>query len=571
MKHVVATALVIALVVDIVLFAGVGVGVGALAVSQIGQPVGANYHPGYYNVSSGTLAFGVTFINVASGSPLITSEEAGQSSTDLVWAATLNSGSNCGNGGDPTFVPATQGASNDKSIDYGRYVVNFGEKDVSGTINGVSFTTTNGSWTVPESPDVQGWCVYTGIHNAVWTPTGYFWNETLILLGSYSTMKVAVSLEVGGQYCSGTSGGTAHGACLYLQGHANHCPGCGYVSNNGAWNGVATASANYQSAGASFSFVGQPFVNGGTLGVSINTGYDDGYYNLSILCPQPRSCGGSADPEFSPNPVHVPDFQTGFLVNWRIPTGAAQANSNPLWNEWVVQLTTGFVSQQVSLTTIINPTLAPGVPSVTFSDSSGQLYPGVGDTVTLSIAATGTNASGPILSFVLAVYYLAQGSAGSSAPACGSGWVTGNCPNGQTIVAASSGLSASATYTFKVNPPAGYTAGIGYSIFSQATSGFSSAVAYGSINIRPAGCVPGQPCDPNNSGIGLWQWLGPITLLLIPILVLLLAVVLIPEKRIQIVCLGAIVVLVVVAAIFWGDFQSAFTQGGIFGAGQAPA
>ena len=199
--------------------------------------------------------------------------------------------------------------------------------------------------------------------------------------------------------------------------------------------------------------------NGNFLDVNVQTGYDgpNGYV-LQVQCPQARPCGGQADSAFPS--ISVPNFDLGSSFQWQIPANYAVNNSNPLWSQIVVVLIAnyGVAAQTFSYPVTVNPRYNPAQPVISERTSSGNLYPLIGDTVTVTVWANATSTSKPISNITLQVFYLTAGAVSTSAPACGSYWVTNNCPYGQGIGITISGSNAVGTYSFQVQPPLGVTA-----------------------------------------------------------------------------------------------------------------
>lgn len=559
MKNLAAMVLVVALIVDVSVFAGVGFGSGALVLLSPSPPITtADYTQSNYTSTDG-LYFSTSFAGCDVGTatcaaPLITSMTPGAQSTALTFQESISTASTC-----PHSSPAYENGKQYGGPD-AYYSISFSPNPgtVNGSIDGVPFTTTSGTTYASNnaSSTIFAFCLAgIGGAQALHYPTGFIFQHQLLLVGSYPTMKISVAFNVYGQFCDSSAPFTQNNhVCLDV---ANNFPLTAPSPPSGGFSGQAVASAYYQSAGASFVFVGQPFMNGGTLQISTTTGYDAGHYNVSIYR------NGVLDTSFSPNPEHVADFSTGLTISWKIPANWAQNGSN---NTVVVSLYTGLVNEQISQTTIINPLFAPVGPTVQVSDSSGGVYPGIGDSATLTIYANQSAHSGVPTQIWLWAYYLASG-ANAQVGGCGSQSITGACAAiklpPQDIQQTGNGLIA--RFTFTVAPPVGFSAAIGWTVFSETGTNQTSPTSYGSIQIRPANCAPGQPCDPTTSGLTVWSYVGPVTLLLMPILVLLILMILLPDRRFLIAGIAVIVLLVAVAAIFWGDFQSAFTKGGTFG------
>lgn len=571
MKGWISIALIIALLLDVSLFIGVGFGSSALGIAQV-PPTGTQYSQGTACAYEGLSCFTTVFTNVVAGSPLITSPQQGQQSTDLVFGvqAVLGSGS-C----DPGNERAT--SWNGGAVDGGTqayYIIHF-PFSVAGTINGAGYT--GSTWYVSENGSVVNqvilsYCLVNynslgQVGQVQYASGGTYYPATMILTGTGSggilpNLKVSITFVSEGQYCDAGTTLQVTGACkaAYNQagGAANNVQaGDGPGSD---WNAGATSSAVYQSAGLSFTFIGQPYQNGGTLSVSVNTGYDDGGYLLEILCPSPRSCGGSPDTSFSPNPQHVADNVIGKVYSWSIPSNAAQNNSvGPTWNTWTVALFTSYVTGQLSLTTIINPLYSPSQPGYSYTTSSGLVYPGVGDTVSLTIFANNSAAGTPATTATVAIYYQTAGANAEAAPTCGNGWVSGEpCPQGFTV----SISNKVGTLSFVVQPPIGDTL-IGLTVISGAANGQASTPLYAQIAIEPAGCQSGTACDPNHSGISLWQLVGPIFLSIAFILTGLIVAMWVPLAWVK---YTAVIVPVAGVIIFYvfGVYTSWFAPGGLF-------
>jgi hypothetical protein len=581
MKHLIVIGIAVALLINIGVFFGLGFGSSALSVSgnQVATlPV--SYNPQPFCVYENPVCYVVNFTTAWAGLPLITSlEPCGPGNTGACGSSTLSFGVN-------TYVanyPCTptndrSGSWNGGATNYGTssyYVVSFsgyGTNIPTGTVNGVLYS--GGSWGVSVNSSVsQGvylsYClVNTNLlgqyQSQRFSSPGLLFPQILQLLGVYPDMRISVTFYSQGQYCDGSGFGTQiQGACLAAYQNAGGLANNVQAVDNGPWSGDAVTTAVYKSAGASFSFVGQPYQNGGTITVSLTTGYDAGGYRLGIYCPAPRSCGGSLDPEFSPNPQTIPDNSFGYLVHWAIPSGAAQNNSvGPSWNSWLVVLSTQFAAGQISSTTIINPLYSPATPGVTWTNSGGGVLPSVGNTVHLTIYANGSALSGPATTVVLAVYYQPPGSPAQAEPGCGSGWVIGiPCPVGLSLPVS----SAMATFTFVMNPPLGSVA-VGITVYSGAANGQASPTNYFQIQISPiGGCGPASnPCKP---GLSLWEQIGPYLLASMLVLGAVLAALLAPIPILYrfIIPVSVVAVLAVLLAI--GSLQTLFLPHSLFNQG----
>jgi hypothetical protein len=564
-KNLVAIVLVVVLVADIGLFVGIGFATGGLSIVA-SPPTGAQYTQQPFCTSEGITCYAVNFTNVAQGAPLITSPEQGQQSSDLSFGVYdyIASGS-CTPGNE------RQDAWNGGATNYGTssyYVIHFSQS-VTGEVGGTEETGATWSFSVNSSVSQGvilaycGWIKTLGNpQQAVYSTPGLQFPETLWLVGPYPSLTVSVDFYSQGQYCDGNPvGGSLGGAC---QAAVNNIANLNnQMTDNGAWSGIASASAVYQSAGASFSFVGQPYENGGTLTVSVNTGYDDGGYQLELICPSPRPCGGAVDTEFTPNPVGVPDNHMGYQVSWHIPSNAAQNNSvGPSWNTWLVVLETKYVASQISLTTIINPLYSPAQPVIRWTTGSGDLYPAVGDTLNLEVWANSSQLSGPAVTLDLAVYYQVPGQAAYQAPGCGNGWVT-SCPYGTNVTLSSNFYQ----FSFTVNPPVGDTL-IGVTAISGARNGQASPADYAQIAVKPSNCQPGTSCDPTYSQITLWEIVGPILLSIAIIVASLLVALYVPVTYARVLIVAAAVGAVAIFYVF-DVYTVLFSAGGAFNSGQS--
>ena len=567
MKNIIGIALVIAFVVDLSVLVGVGAGAGVICLTNCQSPApGVDYTSVPYWPTPGTLNFSVQFENVAQGSPLIISPESGQVSTDLLFQTSINvaAHTSCANGNSPAWYMGQQAHTSNDIY----YEVNFNPQPsagMMGTIDGAPFVTnSHGNYFISEntSGSYLAYCQFVyGSGDETHTPGGAFFEHTLALTGPSATTKVTVSLYVQGQYCGGQNTGTQSNACAKSGGY-----------NNGGFNGWATASAVYQSAGATVTTSAASYQNGGTLTAYVTTGYDAGGYRLAVYCPSARPCSGSVDTSFTPQSVcgnspstvgvvngliPIPDNEQGggCTVTWSIPKDAGQNNTvGASWNQWEVELTTQYVNGLFAQFVVINPLYSPGHPSFAITNSGSGIYPAAGDTVYVTLTASAVNQSGPPTAIYLSVFYLAQGQGPTTQPGCP--WVTTGCPSGERLSVTTSGNTATTTFQFTVNPSLSDT-GIGFSAYASSASGQASPISYDFLNIAPPNCVTGTSCNPNHHGATLWSTWGPWLTSIALVLVGLMATVWVPNVYVKV---GAPVLMVVISALLFvtGAFHGIF-------------
>lgn len=534
MKHLVSVVLVIVLVLDVALFVGIGFGTGALSTSTVNSGGQAQYSVIQANVGQSFgdgLSWAVTMSNVAqSGVAPITAMLPGYASTQVSFGVNGYTTGDCGNTGRPAWAPG-QGS------DYGyytiQYFVNGVAQSFTAQVDGAQVSSgLNHAYSI--SANSSGILWYCGISlgggdmylTSLAQQSTVYLPHTLSFLGLMPDGKLTISFAVQWDYCDGNGGGFGNrltGVCAAELSAAGATLDA--LPTTGTNHETTSATSLVLSAGASVQVLNQgALYNGGTLSVGVTTGYDGpNGYQLAVLCPQPRACGGQQDSAFPAQHVDN-DILGQRTFSWAIPMDYALRSSTPLINNIVVVLIAnyGVASQSLSFPVTISPTLNPGAPQIAYSSSDGSVYPAVGASLTFTVTATATNKSGPITSITLEVFYLQTGQSASSPPPCGASWVTGGCPFGQTIQVSLSATGGTGTYTFQVQPPTGAVA-IGASATANAGPGSANISAPFYVQIKPANCILGSSCDPLNGNLTFWGVVGPILLFAMFLVIALLA------------------------------------------------
>jgi hypothetical protein len=567
MKGWVSIAVLVVLVIDVALFFGIGFGTGGLAVASNppnytqncwGSSSGGNPATG----TAGAMDFCVNIVGEPGTSP-ITSMLAGGSSTQIVFNLQLSTTDNCGGGSDPAWAPG-QGAN------YGYYVVQYlvdgAPVAMTGTLNGGGFQAT--TLTIPEnSTSILAWCWLVDGSNSIsqtLTNGQPVMQNTVVLQGLYAVGTISVSFFGQGTFCNGNTAAT--NVCATI---ANAGPGFQQPdSPNGNFIAKPVTTAAVYSGQASFTPTSYALYNGGTLAVSVTTGYDGAAaYTLQVDCPQARSCAGQPDTTFGTNPVTVANDCNGCIISWKIPTNAAvNTSAGAAYNTWVIVLKASYINQQLTpVPIVISPLYQPGTPSISFADKSGLVLPPIGDTVTITVTASPAQHSTNVTGISIWVVYLGTGQAPGQWPSCGSQWVTTGCPGGQAIVAPNlvlNGGSATGTYTFTVAPPTGFNE-IGIEAISSTVTGQPSQPAFDLISIAPVTCQPGSPACPTMGQQSLWSIAGPILFSAAFVLAALLGMLYVPIGMAVKVAVPVLVAGGFVALYYFGILGSWFVPGGV--------
>lgn len=567
------------IVVELVLvasFFGLGFGSQALsAVAPANQQTANQYSPGgscvpdpytdYSGVDYGFCA-NVTMPNIAEtgetpATSMLPSSMNGQS-TDIGFAgsAAIVSGGNTGGLQPPTWV-ATSGSFGDTVA----FLFAFAPLSTnqfapfSAMVNGEPYSTsTNNPLGIPA---IQ--YNVTGIYgnDGSYAPNPAIPQGTLNIEGQKPVGHLHVYLVLYGHEC-GSWNGNSNTDCGSLDG----------ASQGSQYSFVVESTVLVQSGAASVELLtpgGLTWNGGPPIQVSVTTGYDGAAgYELLLLCPQPRSCGGQPMPSYSPIPVK--NFVQGGEYQWSVLPGTGQNSTTPNWNQFEIELLANYVGQKWTPVGIdVNPAYAPTTPGITFTSGGPFIYPRVGDSLTLKVYANASAKSGPVQSVLLWVYYMGSGDSLASAPACGQQWVTSGCPSGEVLPGSdvqSNGNGIVATFGFTVSPPAGAATGIG--VFAESVNGEGqlSNITKIQIQIASASCQPGDPGCPTHFGVTLWEVLGPLLLSGMIVVGSLLVAMLAPPVWFRYVIV-VLAVGLVVALYFLGIYGVWFAPGGFLNVG----
>ena len=459
MKQWIVIGIGIALIVDVALFFGLGIG---LTSASVATPSGSSqYAATSANVGSDypVLTFTTPFPNVAAGAQLLTSILPSGQSTPLQFGTTV--------------VYDLNGCDNWPAWDNGEtlghisqyYTIQFSTSNVNFLLNGVAYTTSTGSYTYNTMFGVNyggnnpylSYCIGAGGGSAWHTPgPNPIDSNTLILQGIYAgPVTVVIQFNTIGAFCNGNQPSSpGPGPCGATAGAGV----AGVGSSNGGWAIQTSTTATYQSGYATAVVInpGNQAQNGGQIQIAVTTGY--GGFQVCLLIPQPRPNGGQCDPQFPTQTV--PNGVSGKLVTWSVPNSAAQNSTVTGWNVWELQLTNEYFNLGYTpVDIVVSFAYAPGLPAITFSNSGSYFYPQVGNTVQLTIYANASKSNVAVTGVSIEVYYLPTNQPPTQAPSCGQ-WVTSNCPYSTAITGPSLsiiGNNAVATFSFVVSPPSGAT------------------------------------------------------------------------------------------------------------------
>lgn len=580
----VTTGIGVALLVFVSLFVGIGFSAGALTVGGQAASCSAgqscysfnDYLEGQNQAFGAGLTVTVNITNVQeSGLPPVTAMLAGYQSTDVSFTTNVFSNGDCGNSAQPVWAPGT-------GADYGFYTIQYttpnGAIPFSGTLDGQPVTTGDGTvlgpWNSNNVLDENGtgfmaYCVTDPVSGAqhhtssagISTPA---FAHTLTLTGLYPNGVITVSMNLEMTKCTGSflsaSAPTVCSRVAGLLGMFN------YDGPNGGLTYSASASTNVWSAGSSITVLNaQSVYNGGTIQVGVTTGYDGpNGYQLEVLCPAPRSCGGQPDSAFPAQTIQN-EILTPETVSIPVPKGFSVNSSVQGWNTVTVALVAnyGVAAQTLPFAVDISPLYKPSMPYIGHSISSGAIYPSIGDTVDITVYANASAQSTQVQTVELALFYTVPGQSATSAPGCGSYWIT-SCPYSSiSTVVTNNGTNGIATFSFVVQPPIGATAIAGDAVSESATQqGTNSSFFY--LPLAPVNCAKGTACNPSQSGLSLWEAVGPA--LFIGIIALVVAFILSFMGVDVWYRYGIPIALAVVLSLLYYIIQAAmFVPGAIFG------
>lgn len=540
MKHAIVIGLVVAELVIVAAFFGVGFGTAALSVA--GAPALTNTCSG-----PGGLDFCVNFSTAPNLGGVFVSNWINGQSTPITFSVYNTVGTN----GDCSQQPGWIGGAGHLSafaevqiIDsltgqpvslVSQSVASFqseGTVTASATAFFVSF---NGS--VDQGAYCYGNTARSQTPQTDWLP------NTFSLVGQFDDYsRVSVTFYTTGQYCNG--------------GPFGGIPACSQDgvqrASSGTWTASAVGQVYLRNGGGSFAWNSQTLYNGQTFTVPVTTHYDAGQgFELKFLYPSARGSGTIAS-------AMVPDDKTDYGVTFTVPSNAASNSTNPGWNWFQLALYSPVAQYTYEVTPIdVSPLYAPPAPKVSYQDLAGNNPPQLGDQLDFAISAAGIPAQGErIVSITMWAWYLSPG-IGAGLPASGSSaWITPGGQGGDALTIAANGYNATATYTATVTQP--YD--IAYQVESVTNTAQTSASATGAtIYVQPPDCS-GSTCNAAPAS-NLWGTLGPALLSLAVILAAVIVAIVAPlgwgRYLVVALAIGGVVVLYVF------DWGGAFVVGGL--------
>lgn len=569
MKHVAATIIGVALVIDVAIFIGLAYGTGAASLTTSG---GLFFGPTWHNDTNGAGGAIQPNVYVQLGTlPMVSSMLAGGTSTTVTFGMNVISNNNCGNAGDPAWAPGIAGSGGNPAYYEIQYLVNGQAQKFTAGIDGQQqtgyavFATNNNTYqSTSNDPNIY-LCFYANgisgggnIQTANFGSTPFFLH-TVNLAGVAGAGTLQITIPANGPLCDGlivSGGGTP--VCSEAFSAASET---NLRQAQGTWTTSSSVSIPVLNGQAAFSLAGAgPWYNGGTISAIVSTGYGgSGGYSLSVHDPGVRGGGLST---WGNNPQSVANEQNGASFTFQIPAGASTNCTTSGCNQFQMELTSSALGQTLSFPIDIAPQFAPSLPGIAYSTGSGFVYPIGGDSVTLTFTTSVAqpNASNVPSTFLISVFYLLPGANPQTSKSCDASWIT-PC-NGTIITGSNGGGGFTGSYTFSVNAPLGYT-GIGVRAQAETSQQQSSGISYRYIFIQPAGCNPGSPCDPTTSGASLWKLVGPALLMAAFVLLAMFVLIFVPISPVH----KYLIVFVVAVAGVAGYFliASQFVPGGVFG------
>jgi hypothetical protein len=572
--------LLIALVAEVVLFAGVGFGSGALAAVTSPSSPAASYTSTLGHLST-AIDIEVTIPSVVDGQAITTSMINAGTSTSITWDIQMwdpywtgGPSGNCANSGDPVFAPG-HGANT------ASYTVQFGSTAWEGTLDGAPVSSTSGgTLTVPANDQsLLAYCFYDNDPGQVgdWVSsslqggssgTVFYDQHTLVINGVWSPSPFTVTYTAQGTQCDGSTGDAGGTVCDYAKSQPSLAGfGGSGLGANGALNGKATFTTDTQSAYSYIMGPGSYVWNGGTLTITAYTGYDqqpDGQsgYTLTMEYPQARPNGGQEDPAFAP--INVPQLcLDGCSESWTVPAGTAEDSSIQGWNEFTAVLTLPYYAGSfVNVNVDIFPNSGPNAPTITMSNTGNFGGPQIGDTETASIVSTPTAHSGNLSSINVVAYYVPENGVGGAIPSCQYFVTSITCPGGNFLTGSYSGTTLTVSFSFVVEPPLG-SQEVCIQAFSESTEQQASNTTTQCVNVVPASCSPtGTGCPVK---MGYWTWLGPALLSAIIITALLVVAFFIPMPPWTMVVLPVVGAVIVALLYLLSIYSVWFRPGGVLG------
>lgn len=562
----------IALVVDVIAFIGLGFGTGALSTTTTDN---TSYLPSWSNDSAGGAGGSLEpDVYVQMGTLPFVSSMLGAPSqgSTLSFGMYPKTNTNCGGAGRPAYDAA---GANPAYYEI-QFIQNGVAQRATFSVDGQQVTNsavfpTNNNTQTPASGSgtthnpyfyaclVNGVNGFAGnLHTNNFEQPVFF--HTVALVGLVGTGTLKITYFANGPLCSGSVFfGTTGNVCIAGEGLLNAAAG----SASGTWASSSSVSVPVLNGQASASPVGGgPWFNNGTISFQLNTGYGGaGGYSLQVNNPGVRGGGVASWPG---NPQTVGNNIVNGVFTFNIPTGASTACTTNGCNEFTVNLYSPAVRGTLSFGVDISPAYVPGTPTITYATSSGSYYPKAGDTVTLTFTAHGSPTNQSVNTILIFVYYLLPGGVANGTQPCGQNYVTPCSGIFLNVTTTGSGQAAvyTATYSFTVNPPVS-TVAIGVQAQSETKIQQSSALNFYTISVAPLDCVPGAKCNPSANNAAIWHFWGPILLILAIVLVTVLFLLIV---RLPIYATAGIVVIEVLAfVVLYSTLSSQFVPGGAFG------
>jgi hypothetical protein len=539
-------ALAIALIVDLVVFFGVGFGTGSLCtVAQAGCTPGGTLSQ--TTNGPGGIMFQVAFGQAPNNGFYTSDYNSNGTSTPISWNLQTFVGNNSCTQGPGWEVGST--------FDYGWYQIFLTYQGsllpiVAQGAAGLSAGPSNGNaysyYTVSENSSAtqSAYCYGGGAQSS----GGSFYLTTIALQGTYQDYSVLhVRFFTETRYCNSAF-------------QFSRIPQCTLGGNSlgqtgSPWQGNAEGQIFVRSGyTAMFPQQGVAY-NGGTLSVPYSTGYDAGTgYSMTFNYGPCR-----------PNAMGV--IQTLTLVQstlgvatFNVPQGLAQLTNTTCappftYNEFYVILYSGqfplaWISRQL---VDVSPSTAPGVPQISLTDATGHSPAQVGDTIVMTFNASYTAAGGKISTFNVAGFYNVPGV--PTPPVQAQYWIAGNA-QGSNVAATCSGNASfgvcTGTYRFQLT----YLDDVTVTVQDITTlnQGNQNVVT---LQVTPSGCASAT-C--NGLPAGLWQWVGPLTLVVAIALSVSLLVFWVPLPiQFRIIALG---VTLIALAVLYGPISGLFVPGG---------
>jgi hypothetical protein len=567
MKVVLTTVILIALVLDLALFFGIGAGVGALTTAPSGQLhnscLGNTIDQD--GSSESQIAFCVYF-SLPSGDQFVSDYGPGGVSTPITFA--IDNVNNVYGACDQdaglwdtwlTGPGATHGAYAEVQILDGStgQPINLGAQSTNSFQTPGVVSQSAYAWTISynNSSPQSAFC---GKGAGALPGNQTVWVNTFAVTGALDDFSIVqVTFYTTGAMCE-TDAFLPQTAACAVSGPGGEQVGTG--TPRGTWNAVSISQAYLRLGGAKVTWNGQTLYNGQSFTVPVTTYYDQGQgFHVQFLYPAAR--GGS---EIAT--ITAPDDQPGFQANFKVPSNAAVNASDPTYN-WFQIVVTNPITQYVYINQPIDisPLYAPPAPDVKVTDlTSAGGSTQVGDQISVQVYAQGIPAQKEkITSIYFWAWYLEPGASASTLPPVGStAWISQGGQQGQPLQTVTSDYNATASTNYTIGAP--YTVEMQVESVTN-TAQTSRAATSISIYVKPPGCT-GPSCNTHPGGNAFWEAAGPALLSVAIVLAAMLLALYIPTPYIRygIVAVG---VGFVIACYVFGFYGNWFGTGGLLNAG----